>query len=566
MCHASSSGSTRRALLNVCIAMMLCGVLLAWTQAAQAHAALVGSDPIEGAVLDRAPAAVSLVFNEPVGPLAFKLFTPDGGTLDPGPVQSIDDLVSIMLPPAAPQGAYLLSWRVVSGDGHPVAGVLSYAVGVAGPAQQPQAVASNPLRDAAIWASRLLLYLCLIASVGAALFRAAAPRRPQETSRSTSQDWARRVIPAGLALLLISLALQGLDALDRPWTGLAHADTWRAAFDSRYAGTLGLAAMALAAAYRALDSDRVWVQRTAAIGSVLLLAAALANSGHASTAPPQWLARPAVALHIITVTAWLGALIPLARMLRAHTAAQPDAVALPDALGRFSHWITPIVGVMLLSGAALVWLQLGNVSDLWRTPYGRILAAKLALVAVLLLAAAVNRYRYTRPVLAGEPRARHGLLRMIGFEIVLAACILGLVSLWRFTPPPRSVHAAQATAQQSEGRSISTRIVLRGPSAQATIRYQAGSGMSGVPTTLLIALSGQGAAGVMDAEAVTVTLSNPQADIESLRREARQLGDGSWETTIPPLPGIAGWRVRLDVRVDDFTQFTLEGDMADAAR
>lgn len=525
--------------------LALCGFLLAWAQLAHGHAALLESEPADGMVLSSAPSAATLSFNEPVGPLAFKLVVPDGSTLEPGPVESLNDRVRIALPASTAHGTYLLSWRVVSADGHPVGGVLSYALGEAGPIVNTQAAEPNIPRDTAIWASRLLLYLCLIAGTGAALFRATAPGAPR-------QDWVRRVIPAGVVLLLISLALQGLDALDAPWQSLARADTWRAAFDTRYAGTLGFAALALAAAYRTQDSHRPWVQRTAALASAVLLGVALANSGHASTAPPQWLSQPAVALHIITVTLWLGALIPLARLLRANTD------TLPAALARFSRWITSVVGLLVLSGATLVWLQLDAVSDLWRTPYGLVLSAKLALVAALLLLAAVNRFRYTRPVLAGDAPARQGLLRVIGLEIVVAVCILGLVSLWRFTPPPRSVHAAQTGVSAQAPAPIQT--MISGPQAHASLRYQPGG--QNLPGALLIDLTAIPADTALAAQAVTVTLSNPASGIEALDRDATRAADGSWRATLPPLPRIDGWQVRLDIRVDDFDQVTLEGPLA----
>lgn len=530
----------RHPLIQRYMGILLCGWLLfACVQVAYGHAALVASNPQEGAILDTAPSAISLSFNEPVGPIAFKLIEPNGESLTPGPVQSTDEGVLIPLPATTAQGSYLLSWRVVSADGHPIGGVLSYALGASSPTPHVQAPEPHVLRDIAIWTSRLLLYLCLIASTGAALFRAAAPAAPR-------QDWVRRVIPVGLVLLLISLALQGLDALNVPWWGLAQADTWRAAFDTRYAGTLGFAALALAAAYRTQDSHRRWVQRTAASASAILLGVALANSGHASTAPPQWLAQSAVALHIITITVWLGALIPLMRLLRANT----DTLAVT--LTRFSSWIVPVVGLLLLSGATLIWLQLNTVSDLWRTPYGRVLTAKLILVALLLALATVNRYRYTHAVLAGERTARQGLLRMIGMEIIVAVCILGLVSLWRFTPPPRSLHAVHISAIAQASAPIQTE--LTSSKAHATLRYQ--------PGTLLMTLSDGATGQPMAAQEVTVTLSNPQAGIESLRRDAQPTENGTWQATLPPLPQIDGWQVRLDIRVDDFDQVTLEGAMA----
>src|SRR5690606_11696472 len=67
------------------------------------------------------------------------------------------------------------------------------------------------------------------------------------------------------------------------------------------------------------------------------------------------------------------------------------------------------------------------------------------LVAVLLALAALNRWRFTVPALAGDRAARHGLLRSIRVEIAVAAAILAVVALWRFTPPPRALIAEAAT-------------------------------------------------------------------------------------------------------------------------
>ncbi|MBV6273407.1 copper resistance protein CopC/CopD [Alcaligenaceae bacterium CGII-47] len=547
MLLATASLHARSQFMRSAMGILLCGWLLVCAQMAYGHAAFVASDPVEGATLSRAPAVVSLSFNEPVGPIAFTLIPPTGERLTPGPVHSTDKNIIITLPPLTAQGSYLLSWRVVSADGHPIGGALSYALGASSSTPHTQVQQVHALRDVAIWLSRLLLYLCLITSTGAAIFRASSPGAPR-------QDWVRRVISVGLVLLLISLALQGLDVLDAPWRGLVHADTWRAAFDTRYAGTLGFAAMALAAAYRAQDTNRRGVLLLATIASTLLLGVALANSGHASTAPPQSLARAAVALHIIAIAAWLGALIPLARLLHA------NAQTLSGALARFSRWITPVVGLLLLSGATLIWLQLDAPSDLWRTDYGRVLMAKLSLVALLLALAAVNRYRYTQGALGGEPTARRGLRRMIGIEIIVAACILGLVSLWRFTPPPRSLHATDTSRTTSAIPSAPTEVILMNPKAHAMLHYQPGTPHQ--PGDLRITLSTRAAGSTITAQAITVNLSNPQLGIEALHREAHRLADGTWQAAIPPLPKTGRWQIGLDIRVDDFDQITVEGVLA----
>ncbi len=111
-----------------------------------------------------------------------------------------------------------------------------------------------------------------------------------------------------------------------------------------------------------------------------------------------------------------------------------------NALTRFSR-VAPVPIVLLVaSGATLAVVQLGAISALWETAYGRILAAKITLVVILLGIAAWNRYRLT-------PRAdTNGLRRTIAAEIVLAVLILGLAATWRFTPPPRTLALIEVQA------------------------------------------------------------------------------------------------------------------------
>lgn len=535
---------------------LLCGWLLACAQLAYGHAALIGSDPIEGAILDAAPTQVTLNFNEPVGAVEFKLIAPDGHAIQPESAQSINQRILVTVPQSTTHGTYLLSWRVVSADGHPVGGVLSYSLGAVSPVPEARIPSESTARMAAIWAGRWLLYLCLMASVGAALFRAITP----STGR---QDWVRRVIPAGLALLFINLALQGLDVLDAPWRALVQADTWRAALATTYAGTLGFEALALAAAWRALDSPRPWAIRAAAAAGAVLLGVAVANSGHVGTATPQWLSRPAVALHIIAAAAWLGALIPLIRLLSS------SAATLPRALSRFSRWIMPVVGLIVVSGITMACLQLSTPSDLWLTPYGRILAVKLVLLCVLFLMAAVNRYRYTQAAVSGQTSAQRGLRSMIFGELALVVCILAVVSLWRFTPPPRSLHAhptvgAHASASVSGGHdmasmaALSSMVVthLSNQRVRATLIYQPGEDLA--PGQMAITLSGPDDQPVQ-AQAVTVTFSNPDQGIEPLRREALHDDEDIWRVAALPLPNTGGWQARLIILIDDFDQITLDG-------
>jgi len=523
--------------------LVLVGSLLLWSQAAWGHASLVAASPAPGAVLDRPPAEIVLKFNEPVGVTVLRLFGPQGQPVPTGPVSDRGNEVRIPLA-AGGRGTYLLSWRIVSADGHPVGGTLDYAVGAASTAGAPAAVqAGEPARSLAMWLVRCLGYLCLFAGVGAGVFRLIdAADRPQA--------WARAPIVLGLVLLPLGLGLQGLDLQDAPWGALAQPGPWMQAIGGTYAMTLGLTGLALLAAAAAVGARAAPRVRVAAPLGLLLAGVALAASGHAGTAPPRWLSRPAVVLHVMTAIAWLGLLVPLARSLRRHPPRAGAAAGArpPGYLARFSRGIAPVVALLVLSGVVLACLQLDHVHDLWRTGYGRVLAAKLFLVALLFALAAHNRWNLTRPALAGDASAIRRLRGAIRAELVLAVAVLAVVSLWRFTPPPRSLDAGAVQA----GAARTGTLVLADARVRAMLDPVAGGW-----TIHLAKPDG----GPFEAQGVTVAVSRPDLGIEPLRRPAQRQPDGSWRVALPALP--AGQdRIELTVLVDDFDQITLQTSTA----
>ncbi len=106
-------------------------VLLGGSPAA-AHAELVETDPAEGAVVETAPETVTLTFNEPVRLTSQEIAVYDAGG---DPVASTAGAtgaeVTVGLTDAAglEDGTYVVSWNVLSGDGHPISGALTFSVG-----------------------------------------------------------------------------------------------------------------------------------------------------------------------------------------------------------------------------------------------------------------------------------------------------------------------------------------------------------------------------------------------------------------------------------------------------
>src|SRR5262249_21380619 len=74
--------------------------------------------------------------------------------------------------------------------------------------------------------------------------------------------------------------------------------------------------------------------------------------------------------------------------------------------------------------------------------YGLILGGKLVLVAVLLGLAGYNRWRLTRPALAGDAHSERRLHVAIWAEVGLFVLILAVTALLGTALPPRSIVAA----------------------------------------------------------------------------------------------------------------------------
>lgn len=113
-------------------------LLLAPATPASAHDTLLGSRPDAGAVVASAPTSVELLFAAEVAPYAptIVVTSPSGSTVQSGPAQVNGTRVTQPLEALRELGEYVVAYRVVSGDGHPVTGTFSFFYGTT-PSAQP---------------------------------------------------------------------------------------------------------------------------------------------------------------------------------------------------------------------------------------------------------------------------------------------------------------------------------------------------------------------------------------------------------------------------------------------
>lgn len=502
---------------------------------AHAHASLIGSEPADRAVIARPPEAIKLTFNEPVSPLVLRLVGEGGHALELSDVAAADATLTIRLPGPLPQGTHLLSWRVVSADGHPVGGTLTFSIGR--PSVSAPDAPRFETRGWAIWAVRVALYVGLFLGIGGTFYAAWIARRPPAWPAGVLIAVARQ---AGLIAAILSIGLHGLDALALPGGALRELRVWYAGLTTAYGATAGVAALALVIA---MIAGRAQPRPAQALSALALIGAgaALAASGHASSAVPQLLMRPMVFLHGVCVAFWVGALLPLWAAMR-----KGDASVAAE-LARFSRAILWPFAMLILSGGVLAAVQMRAVDALWTTAYGAILTGKLLAVLVLIALAAHNR-RLTPAALTGDARAIQRLGRTVLIEIALVLAVLGLVAGWRFTPPPRAMIDAAAAPLQIH---IHTERAM----ADMTIARNRSGGRQ-ISMTML-----DGQFGPLAAKEVTLVLSNRSAGIEPLRLRAQHIEATIWRIEDVRIPFPGRWQARVEILISDFEKVAIEDDI-----
>ncbi|MFI8204481.1 copper resistance CopC/CopD family protein [Streptomyces sp. NPDC085937] len=434
----------------VLLLLAVTGALLAGAAPASAHAALTGSDPAQGAVVDTAPAQVSLTFSEPIAVSddSVRVLDPKGERVDKGaPANPSGTTFSVRLLSGLPDGTYTVAYQVVSADSHPVAGAFTFSIGA--PSETTVSVSAQGSDDGLVgWLygfGRYVSYAGFVVMVGGAAFVLACwgpGARVRPVQRLVVSGWlALTAATLGLLLMRGSYTTSGKvgDIFDLSLLGdvlqtksgaalvsrlllLAAAALFIAVLFGAYARTAsaggpddgpasatasdddsGPAAnsdgASAASAGEGLGGDDGPDGRDLtfglAIGGTVVaagLAASWAMSEHASQGLQPGVAMPVDVLHLLAVAVWLGGLTTLLVALYRAPAASPVG---RDAVRRFSRLAFGSVVTLAVTGVYQSWRQLGSWSAFTDTRYGQLLLAKIALVAVMVAVAFVSR-RWTQ--------------------------------------------------------------------------------------------------------------------------------------------------------------------------
>ncbi len=389
----------------VLLFLALTGALFAGAAPASAHAALTGSDPGRGAVVDTAPTQVSLTFSEPVAISddALRVLDPKGTRVDKGdPANASGTTYTVRLLSGLPDGTYTVAYQVVSADSHPVAGAFTFSIGA--PSETSVSVSAQESDDGPVGRlygfGRYVSYAGFAVMAGGAAFVLACWRRGSGVrvmQRLVVSGWlALTSATLGLLLLRGSYTTSGAvgDIFDLSLLGNVLQTKTGAALVSRLL-LLAAAALFIAVLFGSHDERDDEEKRDLsfglAIGGTVVaagLAASWAMSEHASQGLQPGIAMPVDVIHLLAVAAWFGGLTALlVALFRAPAETPVDR----DAVRRFSRLAFGSVIALVLTGIYQSWRQLGSWPAFTDTRYGQLLLVKLGLVVVLVGVASVSR-------------------------------------------------------------------------------------------------------------------------------------------------------------------------------
>ena len=564
----------RRGLLLALVA----AVALAVPPAAWAHAALLHTEPVASRVVNTPPAEVRLTYSEPIEPRFAIVSVTDaaGRSVTAGLPQRAPGEPQTLVTPLkrVPEGWYLVFWRVISADGHPVRGAFTFAVGP-NPGPPPQfrvPSLSETAHTPQLLTARWVVFLSFLAALGLFVLRMLIAR-----------PVARRVAGTSLHPLSVAMAVALLVALVATpvYVLLATAQfSLRSVFDLgaivpvARASSFGriyldlelvLALFAVAAA-AAIAVDRP-MRPQRSVAELLSLGAALAAgasalalpglAGHAGQLSPRGLALPLDAVHLAAVAIWLGGLIGI--LVFWLTVRREGRVgALSVVVPRFSAVAFCSVLVLIGTGTGQALLELPTLASLWETNYGKALLVKIALLAAALVLASVNLAR-TKPRLQAasvQPSVAAGaavlLRRLVSGEVLLVVGALFAAAVLTSLPPPASALAKVKNIAARVGPGPVSQVITRGP---YKVRVSVSPNRAAVNNTFTVTVTKNGKP-VPRAQVIT-QFAMLDMEMGTQSYKFRQLRPGSFSKSAPALVMVGHWALQFEVTPPGSARFVI---------
>jgi copper transport protein len=548
---------------------------------ASAHAYLIRTSPTASGVLNAAPRQVALTYDEAVEPrfAIISVTNVDGHQETTGPVRrsaADPDTLVVGLRPGLAEGWYLIYWRAISVDGHPVQGAFTYAVGP-NPGPAPRFAVPSISEGATapnLLIARWVMFLSVMVAIGLFAFRFLVARL-----------LPRRVDGGGLralSIVFVAASAIGLIAIPVYLDFAIASDSLRSVFDlgalvplfdvtafgRGYVDMMLCFALFCVAAWIALYLDRAGRPRRslaelgAQTGALMAAGAALVAPGavgHAGQTSPRGLSVGVDWLHLISGSLWLGGLAGL--LVLWFTAGSGRRVAtLSVVVPRFSAVALGSVALLLATGTVATINHMPALDALWDTGFGVAILVKIAILLVAMAVAAGNLLS-ARPRLAaagrtgGDPaagvRAAGLLRRLVAVEAVLVAGAVFVAALLSSLAPPPPAFAKQNAALASVGPGQVAETITR---AGYRLQVLVSPNKAAAPDSFALRIT-KGGRPVRHA-GVTLTFNHTEMQMPQQQYQLTETQPGLYARRAPALIMVGKWALAFNVSPPGGPPFT----------
>ena len=550
MIEPSFVSRRRVAVRGLLVVVLAIAWVIGQASSASAHAILEATSPGDRAHLDKAPPLVSLQFSEGIQATlgAVRVFDGSGNRVDNGSLQVSGQAITLGLKDGLGDGAYVVTWRVISADTHPVRGAFTFTVGNAIAATDSQVAQDIGGGNDSFWqvvgaVGRWFAFGGTLLAAGGAVFLAVVHNGGRERRRLVAVVIAAAAV--GAFGVLVAVPIQAALATGLGLGAVRQGPVLRQVLSNgesaAIAGTLiGLAAIVVIVRRPLLGATKVVAVIAAAIA-----AGSFVIAGHPRTTSPVWLAVGSDLAHLFMGAAWFGGIVLLALTLRARRSTD-DPKGTAGIIVRFSTIATMSVVGVSIAGTALGWSEVRSFHALVSTNYGRLLIAKVVVVGGIALLGAYNHYRLI-PALERAPKRAGALVaRTVRFEAIAMVLVIAITAVLVNTTPARSA----ATAGIFSGTK---------PVGAGSVNLVVDPDRVGTNSIHMYLLDQAGRS--FTPVKVMLQLSLPANQIGPISREPFVAGPGHYQLASDDLTIAGNWTIQVLVQTDKFTEQTVVFDV-----
>jgi copper transport protein len=493
-----------------------------------AHANLLRAVPEPNMQHPNSPEKIELTFNERIEDSLYsiKVLNSDGrsAVVEKAKMNADQTGIYLEVPQPLSNGNYVVTYHVISSDGHPVSGSYVLMIGfqtpaVASDAVQHQHEVSLRTLDASQsfqFLARIVYYIAMLSLVGWILWirlLGTIIKDRQDRLSGWTLAWQRIFLLALLFLIFTHfrelLGDSGFGGLLQLFTGTRIGLSWII--------SLALAGLSFYVLQRSKWLDIIWV--------ITLIGAKCLN-GHAIGFQPTSVLVLLNAIHLLAASLWAGGLWML-------LAFRKDRAVLDELAPRFSRMAFWSLIILTITGVLTTVLYLPNLSYVWYSQWGNFLLIKSLIVLCVVVLAIFIRY-----VMKRKGVERVG--RLVKVDISLMLIIAGLVGLLTYLAPvpanqPLNWHV------MGETRHLTVRITPNVPGVNKFIVKAWLDEKLGKPKKVQLILIPNDSKEMAPIEVPIQPFDDPELDIDFGSKRFSFISEG------PYLPFAGSWTVQVRI-------------------